>query len=156
MSKHEPSASQLEKFIALVGVELVSFDPGLVRLYPNDSLPRYNRIVADFDNRSSDPFGLLFVTVHRDGSSLGPENFYTVPVNVPELGGHARCRYAFLSFDSFNLRFESIRINLTTVQEYGQRRLSNAYIERSRDLTQFIAKADAEPVAPDGSAAGTT
>jgi len=78
-----------------------------------------------------------------------------VPINVPELGGRARCRYAFLSFDSFNLRFESIRINLTTAQEYGQRRLSKAHLERSRDLTQFISKADAEQaVAADDPAAG--
>ena len=137
MSKHEPSTSQLEKLIALVGVKLVSFDRGLVRLYPNDLLPRYNWIVADFDNRSPDPFGLLFVTVHRDGSSFGPENFYTVPVNVPELGGHARGRYAFLSFDSFNLRFESIRINLTTAQEYGHRPGQRVWMIRTKTAREY-------------------
>jgi hypothetical protein len=138
MSSHEPSSSQLEELSKAVSVTLAGYDGNLVRLYPADVLPRYNRITADFHNQSSSSIAMLFVTIHRDGSKIGAENFYTVPLSVPELSVGNTCRYEFLSFDSFNLPFSGIRINLTTPQEYEKRRLAKKYLERAPDLTKYI------------------
>jgi len=143
MSSHEPSPSQLEQLRESVAVALVRFDRELARLYPDDFLPRYNRITAEFQNRSDTPIARLFITVHRDGSKIGAENFYTVPVHVPELAAGRTCRYEFLSFDSFNERFDGIRINLTTPQEYEKRRLAKKYLERASDLTKYVSCVDA-------------
>jgi hypothetical protein len=138
MSSHEPSPSHLEELRKAVSVTLFSYDRNFVRLYPADVLPRYNRITADFHNQSSSSIAKLFVTIHRDGSKIGAENFYTVPLCVPELSVGSTCRYEFLSFDSFNLPFDGIRINLTTPQEYEKRRLAKKYIERAIDLTRHV------------------
>jgi hypothetical protein len=138
MKPHEPSPSQLEELRQAVSVALVGYDRNLERLYPADVLTRYNRITADFHNQSASSVAMLFVTVHRDGSKIGAANFYTVPISVPELTAGSTCRYEFLSFDSFNLPFDGIRINLTTPHEYEQRRLSKQYLERASDLTKYV------------------
>jgi hypothetical protein len=143
MSSHEPSSSQLERLRESAAVTLVGFDRQLVRLYPDDFLPRYNRITMEFHNKSDSSIPMLFVTVHRDGSKIGANNFYAVPLHVPELAGHRTCRYEFLSFDSFNEPFENIRVNLTTPQEYEKRRLAKKYLERAPDLTRFVSYVDA-------------
>jgi hypothetical protein len=138
MSPWEPSPVHLEELRQSVSVALVEFERRLVRLYADDFLPRYNQITAEFKNLTESPIATLFLTVHRDGSKLGAENFYTVPIHVPELVGRATCRYEFLSFDSFNLPFESVRINLATPEEYAKRRLAKKYLERAPDLTHFV------------------
>jgi hypothetical protein len=138
MTLHEPSPSRLEELREAIAVTLVSFDRKLERLYPADMLPRYNRITVDFHNRSAGPIAILLVTVHRDGSKLGAENFYTEPFSVPELADGSTCRYEFLSFDAFNLPFDSIRINLTTPQEYEKRQLGKKYIEKAPILTKYV------------------
>jgi hypothetical protein len=138
MSSHEPWVSQLEGLRGSVSITLVHFDKELVRLYPDDFLARYNRITVELHNRSDSSIAMLFATVHRDGSRIGEDNFYTVPLHVPELVGHSACRYEFLSFDSFNLSFESVRVNLTTPDEYTKRRLAKKYLERAPDLTHFV------------------
>ena len=143
MSSHEPSPSQLEKLCESVTATFVGFDRELVRLHPDDVLPRYNRITAEFHNKSDSLIATLFVTVHRGGSKIGADNFYTVPLHVPELAPGRTCRYEFLSFDSFNERFDSIRINLTTPQEYEKRRLAKKYLERASDLTKYVSCVDA-------------
>lgn len=135
---HEPSASQLDGLRERVSITLIHFDKKLARLYPDDFLPRYNRITVDVRNQSDTPIVTLFVTIHRDGSRIGSDNFYTVPLHVPELVGNSGCRYEFLSFDSFNLSFECVRVNLTTPDEYANRRLAKKYLERAPDLTHFV------------------
>ena len=138
MLSHEPSPSQLEKLREPATLTLAHFDKKLVRLYPDDFLPRYNRITVEVCNKADSTIAMLFITVHRDGSKIAAENYYTVPLHVPELVGHTACRYEFLSFDSFNLPFESVRVNLTTSDEYAERRLAKKYLERAIDLTQFV------------------
>jgi hypothetical protein len=138
MSSHEPSPSDLEQMFESVSVKLIGFDRELVRLYPSDFLPRYNRITIELQNRTKASIVKLFLTVHRDGSEIGEKNFYTVPLHVPELVARATLRYEFLSFDSFNKSFKTIRINLTTPQEYEERRLAKKYLERAADLTKMV------------------
>ncbi|HEV7924272.1 MAG TPA: hypothetical protein VGR14_02885 [Verrucomicrobiae bacterium] len=142
MSSHEPSPSQLERLRESVTVTLVGFDRTLARLYPDDLLRRYNRVEVELHNRSDNSITMLFVTVHRDGSKIGADNFYTVPLHVPELAAHRACRYEFLSFDSFNEPFERIRASLTTPQEYAKRRLAKKYLERAPDLIKFVSYVD--------------
>jgi hypothetical protein len=143
MSSHEPSSSQLEQLRESITITLVNYDRQFVRLYPDDLLPRYNRITVEFHNQSGSDLTMLFVTVHRDGSTIGIDNFYTVPLHVPQLAAHCAGRYEFLSFDSFNKPFESIRANLTTPQEYDKRRLAKKYLQRAPDLTHFVSYVDA-------------
>ena len=143
MSSHEPSPEHLERLHESILITLVDYDRQLVRLYPDNFLPRYNRITVEFRNQSDSYTTMLFVTVHRDGSTIGVDNFYTVPLHVPELTARCACRYKFLSFDSFNKPFKSIRANLNTPQEYDKRRLAKKYLERAPDLTHFVSHADA-------------
>src|SRR6516225_7013218 len=128
MIDHEPSPDVLAQLCGAISVTLVGYTKELVRLHPDELLPRYNRVTADFYNKSASPAASIFVTISRDGSKIGGENFYTIPLNTPELGAGDKCRYELLSFDSFNLPFESIRINMTTPEEYVKRRLSKKYI----------------------------
>lgn len=138
MSLYSLSAELLEKLSMSVVATMVGYDPRLVKLYPKDFLARYNRITVDLKNLSEHSFDLIFVTVHREGSKIGDDNYYVVPLHVPELTAHSKCRCDFLSFDSFNLPFKNIRINLTTSAESSKRQVSRAYVERSRDLTKII------------------
>ena len=128
----------MEELAQSVTVKLVGFDRQLERLYPNDFLPRYHRITVEFQNRSDSAIEMLFITVHRCGSKLGIENFYTVPLHVPELTVGRTARYEFLSFDSFNLPFDNVVINMTSPQEYEKRRLAKKYLEKAPDLMRFI------------------
>jgi hypothetical protein len=134
----EPDSAELLGLQEQVLVTLVGYETELVRLQKSDFLPRYHRLTVDFHNRSESTFDRIFVTVHRNGSTLAAKNFYTVPLHLSELKPHTRCRYSILSFDSFNLPFSSVQVNITTPEEYAQRRLSPEYMKRAPQLTTFF------------------
>ena len=138
MKLTEPDSAELIALSEGLSVAFLSYDPKLVRLDAIELLARYNRITLDFHNHSDTTPDRVFITVHRDGSKIGADNFYTIPLHLPELLPHTVCRYAVLSFDSFNEPFQSIRVNLTTPEEYPKRRLARNYLERAHYLATFL------------------
>lgn len=138
MKSFEPTPVHLAHIKSIVSIELVEFDRGLVRLNESDFLPRYNRVRVRLRSTTTPPSTTLYVTVRRHDTSIGSENFYTVPIYCPELKTQCECVYDIYSFDSFNLPFEGLSVNMTDPEEYRQRRLAKAYIERAQELTTLI------------------
>lgn len=138
MKSFEPTSDQLSHIQSIVSVELVDFDRGLVRLNASDFLPRYNRVRVRIRSTTAPPSTTLYVTVRRHATSIGGENFYTVPIYCPELKTQGECVYDIYSFDSFNLPFEGLSVHMTDPEDYRQRRLAKAYIDRAKELTMFI------------------
>lgn len=134
----EPDSAELRELTQRLAVEILECDRQLMRLDKDEFLPRYNRLLLVFHNHSDAVPKRVFITVHRDGSRIGPENYYTIPLCLPELQPHTSCRYAVLAFDSFNLPFTAVRTNLTTPEEYAGRRLATKYIERAHRLATFM------------------
>jgi hypothetical protein len=138
MKSFEPTPDQLTYIQSIVSVELVEFDRGLVRLKEGDFLPRYNRVRVRIRSTTTPPSATFYVTVRRHETSIGSENFYTVPIFCPELRTQCECVYDIYSFDSFNLPFEGLSVSMTGPEEYRLRRLAKAYIERAHELTSLI------------------
>ena len=138
MQLTRPEPAELLALQEHLSVALLGYDTELVRLYRSDFLPRHHRLTLDFHNRSAQPFERVFITVHRDGSKYGSENFETIPLSLPELLPRTQCRYAVLSFDAFNRPFSSMRVNLTTPAECARRRPAPRYMQRAHPHAKFL------------------
>ena len=128
---HEPTEEELTLAHEAFEVALVSFRPELEKLDASDFLPRYHRVkfkircLASYNRRP------IFLTVRRGGSKIGAENFYTVPFFAEDLPVGAEATYDLLSFDSFNVPFESMTVEMCGPEDYQKRRVSPAHIERA-------------------------
>jgi len=129
---HEPTVQDLLLGREAYEVMLVSFSHTLEKLEPNDFLPRYNRVSFKIRCRSAYHHRPLFLTVRRHGSKIGADNFYTVPFFAGDIPLGSEIEYGLLSFDSFNLPFESISIEMCKPEDYAKRRVSSQHIERAR------------------------
>ena len=72
----EPSSEDLERAGEAFQLEFVCFGRQLERLEPNDFLPRYNRLRFKLSCRSQYNARPLFVTVRRNGSKIGADNYW--------------------------------------------------------------------------------
>jgi hypothetical protein len=145
MPKHksfEPSSEDLDRAGEAFQLEFVSFGGELERLEPNDFLPRYNRVRFKLRCRSHYNARPLFVTVRRHGSKIGAENYYTVPFYAEDMPVGAVREYELLSFDSFNLPFTSVSIEMCRPGDYMKRRVSLQHLERARKFASLIGGSD--------------
>ena len=136
---HEPSDEELARAAAAFSVELVSFQPTLERLEASDLLPRYHRVRFKVRCRLVYELRPLFVTVRRHGSQIGSENYYTVPFFAGEISPGSEQQYELLSFDSFNVPFQSLSVEMCQPDDYSKRRVSLKHIERARS---FVSQGD--------------
>lgn len=138
LKNFEPTPEDLERAGQAFQLELLSFMQELVRLEPSDQLPRYNRV--RFNVRCRSPYGVrpLFVTVRRHGSKIGADNYYTVPFYAEDVPVGAVQEYDLLSFDSFNLAFTSMSIEMCRPDDYRNRRVSLQHLERARKFALLI------------------
>jgi hypothetical protein len=134
----EPTNETLGLLQNGVEVSLIDFDKTLTRLKPEDCLARYNRVRIRLKSNMEPPPSMVFLNVSRHGTSIGDDNFNTVPLHVPELAKFGDCVYDVFSFDAFNLSFESISVNLTTPKQLEQRCIGQAYIDRAHEHTHFV------------------
>jgi hypothetical protein len=77
---YSPTEEELVQSAAAHRLKLVAFSLELERLEPTDMLPRYNRCRVIVEKIAEFLPEIIFVTVRRQGSKLGSENFYTEPV----------------------------------------------------------------------------
>jgi hypothetical protein len=138
LESFEPTSEDLEGAAQAFQLELVSFVRELVRLEPNDLLPRYNRVRFRVHCRSSYSARPLFVTVRRHGSKLGADNYYTVPFHAEAMPVGAMQEYELMSFDSFNLPFTSMSVEMCSPDDYRNRRVSLQHLERARKFASLI------------------
>jgi hypothetical protein len=134
--KHEPTATELAVAHDAFNITLLSFSRVLETLEPSDSLPRYNRVEFKIRCRASYEHRPLFLTVRRHGSEIREDNFYRVPFFAAPLSVGDEEEYELLSFDSFNLRFETISIEMCDPEDYAKRRVSVAHIERAKKFAK--------------------
>jgi len=135
---HEPTDDELTLAAGAFEIRLVSFSPTLEKLKPTDYLPRYNRVNVTIRCRRAYSSRPLFVTVRRHGSTVGPENYYTVPFFAGEMAVGEQHRYEILSFDSFNLPFESVTVEMCRPEDYSRRRVSSAHIDRAHLFATLV------------------
>lgn len=75
--------------------------------------------------------------MRRIDSELGAENHYTVPVwlGILEPGSY---EIEFSSFDSFNLPFSDLAIELTDHESFNHRILNDVALERSKVYSRVV------------------
>ena len=134
----EPTSEDLEQAREAFEVQFVSFKRELEKLEPSDFLPRHNRVRFRIRCRSPYKARPLFVTVRRHGSKIGADNYYTVPFYAEDIPVGAVSEYELLSFDSFNLPFESLSVEMCQPDDYLERRVSLQHIERARKFASLI------------------
>jgi hypothetical protein len=139
LEANEPTNRKLALAYQAFEVKLISFSRELEKLEPSDFLPRHNRIKLKIRCRAIFDSRPLFVTVRRHGSKIGADNFYTVPFFAGDISVGAEAEYELLSFDSFNLPFESISVEIAQSDDYLKRRVSLKHIERARKFVFPIA-----------------
>jgi hypothetical protein len=139
LQNHEPNPSDLTAAHDAFDITLVSFSRVLETLEPSDMLPRYNRVTFKIHCRAPYERRPLFLTVRRHGSEIGGDNFYTIPFFASPLSVGDKATYELLSFDSFNLRFDTMSVEMCDPEDYARRRVSAAHIERSK---KFIKQKD--------------
>ena len=128
---------QLAEIARGVSITLLRYDKELKRIKPEDFLPRYNELDLKITNGTNSDLSQLIVTVRRTGTKIADDNYYTVPLNTPELRSGSTCRYRIMSFDSFNLPFNDIFVSVASFDEMSKRQLSAKHLERARELTKF-------------------
>ena len=138
IEEHEPTEEMLHAASDAHRVELVSYNRTLEKLEPKDFLRRYNRLRIKVQRLSDYPNSLIYLTVRRHRSKIGAENFYTVPFFVEDLRINAIAEYDLLSFDSFNLPFDSISIEMCDFKDYQKRRISKLHLERARKFVSPV------------------
>lgn len=132
LQPHEPTFEELTLAREAYEVTLVSFDRTPEKLEPSDFLPRYHRVKLRIRCRAAHTDRPLFITVRRGRSKIAGENFYTVPFFADELKIGAELEYELLSFDSFNLPFETMSVEMCRPEDYPKRRVSSQHIERAK------------------------
>jgi hypothetical protein len=135
---HEPTNEELALAARAFEIRLVSFSRTLEKLEPTDYLPRYNRLILRIQCCGAYSPRPLFVTVRRHGSTLGSENYYTVPFFAGKMAAGERRQYELLSFDSFNLSFESVTVEMCRPEDYSKRRVSLAHIGRATRFATLV------------------
>ncbi len=132
VENQEPTVAELAAAHDAFEITLLSFSRVLETLEPTDCLPRYNRV--EFKIRCRGPYERrpLFLTVRRHGSQIRDDNFYTVPLFAEPLSVGDEAVYELLSFDSFNLRFDTMSVEMCDPEDYAKRRVSAAHIERAK------------------------
>jgi hypothetical protein len=128
----------VDRLLDSITVSLIEYDHQLTKLAESDLLPRYNRLRVEISNRSGIDLPTLVLCVRRNNSSIGADNYYTVPIATPELTAGSTCTYDVLSFDSFNEKFEGMSVDLADWQCMDKRQLSKAYLKRAVTITQFV------------------
>ncbi|MGC3990225.1 MAG: hypothetical protein QM796_11195 [Chthoniobacteraceae bacterium] len=133
---HEPTSTELAAAHDAFDITVLGFSRVLETLEPSEVLPRYNRI--EFMIRCRAPYEPrpLFLTIRRHGSEIQADNFYTVPFFAAPLSVGAEAVYELLSFDSFNLRFENIAVEMCDPEDYAKRRVSVAHVERAKKFAR--------------------
>jgi hypothetical protein len=132
LKAHEPAAEELALAHRAYDVALVSFNREPEKLESSELLPRYNRVKLKIRCRSTYSRRPLFLTVRRHGSKIGTENFYTVPFFAGDISAGTEAEYELLSFDSFNLPFAEISVEMCQPDDYLKRRVSLMHIERAK------------------------
>ena len=149
LEAHEPKAEELAFAHQAFDVALISFGRELERLEPGEFLPRYHRLKFKIRCRAAYAPRPLYLTVRRGGSKIGQENFYTVPFFAEEMSAGGEAEYELLSFDSFNLPFESVSLELCRHEDYLKRRVSPKHIERAMQFaTRKKANQSSQPTPP--------
>jgi hypothetical protein len=128
----EPTEDELRSAFDNCSIETLSFERNMEKLDASDFLPRYNRIRIRLRLGSSPRRLPLYLTVRRYGSTLGGENFYTVPFFPDGLEVGETGDFDLLSFDSFNLPFDNISVGMCLFADYKKRRVSAKHIERAK------------------------
>ena len=149
LKAHEPTTEELTLAREAFEVVLISFSRKLERLEPSDFLARYHRLKFKIRCRAAFISRPLFLTVRRNGSKIAGDNFYTVPFFAEEMPIGADVEYELLSFDSFNLPFESLSVELCRHEDYLKRRVSPQHIEQAKKFaTLKKANQSPDPTAP--------
>jgi hypothetical protein len=112
VDSHEPTVAELAAAHDAFDITLLSFSRVLETLEPTDSLPRYNRVEFKIRCRTAYEHRPLFLTVRRHGSQIRDDNFYTIPFFLGPLSVGDEAVYELLSFDSFNLRFDTMSVEM--------------------------------------------
>jgi hypothetical protein len=133
---HEPTAIELAAAHDAFEITLLGFSRVLETLEPTDVLPRYNRVEFKIHCRAPYERRPLFLTVRRHGSEIRGDNFYTIPFFVAHLSVGDEAVYELLSFDSFNLHFETMSVEMCDPEDYAKRRVSVAHIERAKKFAK--------------------
>jgi hypothetical protein len=133
---HEPTATQLASAHDAFEIKLLGFSRVLEALEATDLLPRYNRVEFKIRCRVTYEPRPLFLTVRRHGSKIRDDNFYTVPFFAASLSAGDEAVYELLCFDSFNLRFETMSVEMCDPEDYAKRRVSVGHIERAKKFAR--------------------
>lgn len=133
----EPLPDFLVEAAAAFTLELLEFDPVARKLDPDDFLARYHAVRFRIRCRKSCDRRPLFPNVRRHGSKIAAANFYTVPFHAEVMVPGDSALYELLSFDSFNLPFRSLSIELCAPEDYRLRRVSAKHVERARAFARF-------------------
>jgi hypothetical protein len=134
--------TELETFISLVTVQLLSFDRELVPL-PNSTgklkwIPRCNKLEIEITNKSSEIIDNLLLTVFRTNSKIGEDNFDTVPIKTYNLQSNSKGKYEIIVFDPFNEKFEEIEVRISTKEDWEKRKKNKEWLNRASDFSKRI------------------
>ncbi len=138
LEPHEPTPDGLARAHLAFEVTLISFSRELHRLEPNEVAARYHCLKFRIRCRSTCDSRPLFLTVRRGSSDIGAENFSTVPFFAKALPPGAEAEYELLSFDSFNLPFASMTVEMCRFEDYMKRRVSLAYLKKARKFAWLV------------------
>ena len=132
--------SELEKFISLVKVQLLSFDKDMIPL-PNSSgkfswIPRCNRLTIEIKNDSDETIENILLTVMRKNSKIGKDNFDTVPIKTYQLLPKSIGKYEIIVFDAFNEKFEGMEIRISTKDDWEKRKKTDNWLNRASEFSK--------------------
>ena len=134
--------SELEKFISLVEVQLLSYDKAMIP-YPNSSgkfnwIPRCNKLIIEIKNDSDETIEDILLTVIRLNSKIGNENFDTIPIKTYQLLPKSIGKYEISVFDAFNEKFEGMDIRISTKKKKKKRKKVDNLLNRASEFSKRI------------------
>ncbi len=129
---------ELNEFFKKVKVTVLSFNRKLVKLYPNEFPPRYNKITISIDNQTDSIIEDLLLTIIRTGSKIGEDNFDILPIKTYGLKSNQKAKYEIKAFDPFNEKFDKIQIRLSTIDDWNERKKSDSLIKRAEEFSKRI------------------
>ena len=133
---------ELEKFISLVKVQLLSYDKERIP-YPNASgkfswIPRCNKVIIEINNNSDEIIEDILLTVIRNNSKIGNDNFDTIPIKTYQLLPKSKGKYEIIVFDAFNEKFEGMDIRISTKDDWEKRKKVDNLLNRASEFSKRI------------------
>ncbi|MBC3542235.1 hypothetical protein ACFSC6_13635 [Rufibacter sediminis] len=131
---------ELEQFLANIVIKLKSFSQDLHKLNPTDFLPRYNKARIEIKNNTETTIEYLLLRVFRTGSSIGNDNFDTLPIRTYNLKPKEKAEYELMIFDPFNVAFTEMEISVATEKDWKERQKVENWLSKAGEFSYRVKK----------------